>query len=207
MFHESDSNQPRWYHWHVGLPHQSIGTVHEWLGLARLPQVSWQIRTKSPTGEYVWGTHSACIFAEVVTINDGLMSLADGLPMCHITCRHNHVTVKGKLSRCHLKSGMVGTVHCPLYSQVCHITCWHNHVMVKGKLSGCHLKSGMVGTVHCPLYSQVQEGHGCWILANELSSMDIRQRDWSGFAITWWVHSRMALVWGLAIVAITALIP
>jgi hypothetical protein len=172
------------------------------------------------------------------------MSLADGLPMCHITCRHNHVTVKGKLSRCHLKSGMVGTVHCPLYSQVCHITCWHNHVMVKGKLSGCHLKSGMVGTVHCPLYSQVchitcwhnhvvvkgklsgchlksgmvgtvhcplysqvQEGHGCWILANELSSMDIRQRDWSGFAITWWVHSRMALVWGLAIVAITALIP
>jgi hypothetical protein len=48
-------------------------------------------------------------------ISDGLMSLADGLPMHHVTCQHNHVMVKGKLSRCHLKSGMVGTVHCPLY--------------------------------------------------------------------------------------------
>ena len=48
-------------------------------------------------------------------IGDGLTSLVDGLPMCHVTCQHNHVTVKGKLSRCHLKSGVVGTVHCPLY--------------------------------------------------------------------------------------------
>ncbi len=48
-------------------------------------------------------------------IGNGLTSLVDGLPMCHVTCWHNHVTVKGKLSRCHPKSGVVGTVHCPLY--------------------------------------------------------------------------------------------
>jgi hypothetical protein len=48
-------------------------------------------------------------------IGGGLMSLADGLPMHHLTCWHNHFAVKGKLSRCHLKSGVVGTVHCPLY--------------------------------------------------------------------------------------------
>ncbi len=55
------------------------------------------------------------IFAEVVMIGDDLTSLADRLPMCHITCWHNHVTVKGKLSGCCLKSGMVSTVNCPLY--------------------------------------------------------------------------------------------
>jgi hypothetical protein len=33
-----------------------------------------------------------------VTIGDGLTSLADGLPMRHITCQHNHVAMKGKLS-------------------------------------------------------------------------------------------------------------
>ncbi len=48
-------------------------------------------------------------------ISDGLTSLADGLPMCHITCWHYHVAMKGKLSGCCLKGGMVGTVHCPLY--------------------------------------------------------------------------------------------
>ncbi len=47
-------------------------------------------------------------------ISDALTSLADGLPMHHVTCWHNHVAVKGKLSGCHLESGVVGTVHCPL---------------------------------------------------------------------------------------------
>jgi hypothetical protein len=46
------------------------------------------------------------MFAEVVAIGDGLTWLADGMPMCHVTRWHNHVTVKGKLSRCQLKSGM-----------------------------------------------------------------------------------------------------
>jgi hypothetical protein len=46
--------------------------------------------------------------AEIVMIGDGLMSLADGLPMCHVTCQHNHVVVKGKLSRCSLKIGWCG---------------------------------------------------------------------------------------------------
>ena len=58
---------------------------------------------------------SAHVFAEVVAIGDGLMSLVDGLPVCHITCQHYHVMMKGKLSRCCLKSGVVGTVHCPLH--------------------------------------------------------------------------------------------
>jgi hypothetical protein len=57
----------------------------------------------------------ARVFTEVVMIGDGLMSLADGLLMHHITCQHNHVTIKGNLSGCCLKSGKVGTVHCPLY--------------------------------------------------------------------------------------------
>jgi hypothetical protein len=50
---------------------------------------------------------SARVFAEVVAIGDGLMSLADGLPVRHITCRHDHVAVKGELSGCRLKSGVV----------------------------------------------------------------------------------------------------
>ena len=58
---------------------------------------------------------SARVFAEVVAIGDGLTSLADGLPVRHITCRHYHVAMKGKLSGCRLKSGVVGTVHCPLH--------------------------------------------------------------------------------------------
>ena len=57
----------------------------------------------------------ARVFIEIVAISDGLTSLVDGMPMCHVTHWHNHVTVKGKMSGCHLKSGMVGTVHCPLY--------------------------------------------------------------------------------------------
>jgi hypothetical protein len=58
---------------------------------------------------------SARVFVEVVAIGDGLMSLADGLPVRHITCQHYHVVMKGKLSGCRLKSGMVDTVHCPLH--------------------------------------------------------------------------------------------
>jgi hypothetical protein len=38
-----------------------------------------------------------CVFVEVVAIGDGLTSLADGLPVHHITCRHYHVMMKGKL--------------------------------------------------------------------------------------------------------------
>jgi hypothetical protein len=52
---------------------------------------------------------------EVVAISDGLTSLADGLPVRHKACRHDHVAVEGELSGCRLKSGVVGTVHCPLY--------------------------------------------------------------------------------------------
>jgi hypothetical protein len=37
------------------------------------------------------------------------------LPVRHITCQHYHVAMKGKLSGCCLKSGVVGTVHCPLH--------------------------------------------------------------------------------------------
>ncbi len=85
---------------------------------------------------------SAHILAEVVTISDGLTLLADGLPMRHTTCQHNYITVKGKLSRCHLKNGMVGTVHCPMCKEL------------------------------------------MFDVANELSLIDIKQRDWSWFAIT-----------------------
>jgi hypothetical protein len=41
MFHENDSNQPQQYHWHVGVPHQSIGKVHEW---------AWQVFCKCLDG-------------------------------------------------------------------------------------------------------------------------------------------------------------
>jgi hypothetical protein len=63
------------------------------------------------------------VFVEVITISDGLISLVDGLPMCHVTCWH---MVKGKLSGCRLKSGMVGTVHCQLYrcKELPHVGYW-----------------------------------------------------------------------------------
>jgi hypothetical protein len=88
--------------------------------------------------------------------------------------------------------------------KMCHVTCRNNHVTVKGKLSRCHLKSGAVGVLfiaHC-----TGARSSCWISANELSLMDINWRDRSWFTITWCVHSRIELVWGLAVVVITALI-
>jgi hypothetical protein len=75
--------------------------------------------------------HLACIFVEVVMITDGMTSLADGLPVLHKACWHNHVAAKGKLSRCHLM-GLLGgccrIIHGPIKSTWTSfhgsISCW-----------------------------------------------------------------------------------